>query len=475
MAEVDSEGGTELPDGAWTVGQLNEEIQQTLKAQRGRFPTHIVGEIAEVDDYEFGSFFQLRDLSEEPSISCLAWANEVASFDHDIEAGTEAVVEATVDFYPERGDCQLLVSGYWPVGESNRQRELEQLETQLAAEGLFEQQQKKELPAHPDCIGLVTSPAGSAREDVWGTVSERSPRTEVRLCGATVQGDGAVPSLLDAIDRLDRDPDIETLIVTRGGGSDTDLWSFNAEPLVRRIGACSTPVVVAIGHEDDETLVEAAADARAMTPTEAGVLATTRVEERLEQLAVLERRVGRGYQAVVESRLETLDRRIESAHEALTRATQQREATRDRARELARRIGFAYRGLVERRLDTLERGVERDYRRLATTRVDALEHRLDTALSERELAAESEAATARTTRRRLDDLEHRIEGAFRARATRELDDLDHRIDRAYREVEASARAAASERTARRLRVVVAVLAVLLGVAAVAVAVLLLFG
>ena len=141
MAEVDSEGGTELPDGAWTVGQLNEEIQQALKAQRGRFPTHIVGEIAEVDDYEFGSFFELRDLEKEPFISCLAWSHEVASFDHDIEAGTEAVVEATVDFYPERGDCQLLVSGYWPVGESNRQQELEQLETQLAAEGLFEQQQ----------------------------------------------------------------------------------------------------------------------------------------------------------------------------------------------------------------------------------------------------------------------------------------------------------------------------------------------
>ena len=472
MAGVDSEGAAELPDSAWTVGQLNEEIQQALEAQRGRFPTHIVGEIAEVDSYDFGSFFELRDLEDEPSISCLAWAREVASFDHDLEPGTEAVVEATVDFYPDRGDCQLLVSSYWPVGESSRQQELDQLEAQLAAEGLFEEQRKQPLAAHPDCIGLVTSPAGSAREDVWGTVSERSPRTEVRLCGATVQGDSAVPSLIEAIDRLDRDPEVETLIVTRGGGSDTDLWSFNAEPLVRRIAACSTPVVVAIGHEDDETLVEAAADARAMTPTEAGVLATTRVEERLEGLGVLEQRIDHGYQTVVESRLEALDRRIESAHGALTRATQQREATRDRAQDLARRIGLAYQGLVEHRLEALERGVERDYRRLAVTRLNALEERLDTALAERELAAQSEAATVQATGRRLADLEHRIDGAFRARAAGELGDLEHRIDRAYREVEASARVAASERATRRLRIVVAVLAVLLGVAGVALALLL---
>jgi len=471
MAEVDPESAAELPDGTWTVGQLNREIQQAIETQRDRFGTHIVGEVAEVDSYDFGTFFELRDLEEEPSISCLAWAREMASFDHDIEAGTEGVVEATVDFYPERGDCQLLVSGYWPLGESSRQQELDQLEAELATEGLFDEDRKRPLPAHPDCLGLVTSPAGSAREDVWGTVSERSPRTEVRLCGATVQGDAAVPSLLSAIERLDRDPDVETLIVTRGGGSDTDLWSFNAEPLVRRVAACATPVVVAIGHEDDRTLVEAAADARAMTPTEAGVLATTPVEEVLETLAVLERRVDHGYQMVVESRLGALDRRIESAHESLTRRTQQREAVRNRARDLAGRIEFAYGGLIERRLDGLEREIGAGYRRLAATRLDALERRLDTALAERELAAQS-AATARVSEQRLDDLERRLDGAFRARAGAELGDLEHRIDRAYRAVETNTRVAASEATARRLRLFVAVLAVLLALAGAAVVLLL---
>lgn len=472
MEGVDPEQPTELPDGTWTVGQLNREIQRTLDDEGNRFPTHIVGEIAEVSDYGFGTFFELRDLEDEPAISCLAWAADVATFEHELTAGTEAVVAADVDFYPDRGDCQLLVSEYWPLGESTRQQELEQVRRQLTGEGLFEEARKQRIPPHPSCIGLVTSPAGSAREDVWATVSERSPRTEVRLCGTTVQGENAVPSLLDAIGRLDRDPDVETLIVTRGGGSDTDLWVFNAEPLVRRIAACSTPVVVAIGHEDDKTLVERAADERAMTPTEAGVTATTPVEAVLEDLAVLEQRVAHGYRTSVESRLDALDRRIESAHEALARRVQQRDAVQDRARDLDRRITTAYTDQVERRLDGLERDIRRAFRALAGSQLDTLERRLDTAMADRELAAESEAATAQATRRRLDDIEARIDAAFRARAAGELDALEHRIDVADRELAADARVAASERAAHRLRTVVAALVVLLALAVGAVAVLL---
>jgi exodeoxyribonuclease VII large subunit len=450
-----------VPEGACTVGQLNEEIERALADAGDRFPNHVVGEIAEVDDYGFGTFFELRDPETDPSISCLAWAEVVASFDHDLTPGTEAVVEAEVDFYADRGDCQLLVTEYWPLGESTRQQELDQLETRLANEGLFDETEKQSVPAHPECIGLVTSPAGSAREDVRATVDERSPRTEVRLCGATVQGESAVPSLLDAIDTLDRDPEVETLVVTRGGGSDTDLWSFNAEPLVRRVAACSTPVVAAIGHEDDETLVEEVADARAMTPTEAGVVTTTPVEEVLEELAVLERRVTHGYRTVVESRLSALDRRVESAHEMLTRRVQQRDAVRDRVQDLDRRIRLAYDGVVEARLDSLDRDIERGYRALAATRLDALESRLDAAMADLELAAESDAARDRLTRRRLGDLEARIDGAFRARVTRELDDIEHRIDRAHREMRADARVEQTAANARRLRTVAVVLGVLL--------------
>ena len=461
MSGIDGGQPAALSTQAWTVGELNNEIQQVLGDAGDRFPTHVVGEVAEVDEYPFGTFFELRDLAEEPVISCLAWASATAGFERDLSPGTEAVVEATVDFYPDRGDCQLLVSDYWPLGESTRQQELDRLREQLAAEGLFAAERNQPVPDHPSCVGLVTSPAGSAREDVRATVRERSPRTDIRLCGASVQGEGAVPSLLDALDRLDRDPAVETLILTRGGGSNADLWVFNAEPLVRRVAACSTPVVAAIGHEDDETLVEAAADARTMTPTEAGVVATTPVDEVLEDVAALEQRVDHAYRTRVESRLDALERRVASAHEALGRRTTEREAVRDRAQGLARRIALAYDEVVEDRLDTLDRRVDDGYRGLARARLDDIETRLDTAMQDCRLAAESDAATVRATRDRLDDIEARIEAAFRARAVRELDGLKHRIDRAHREQVTAARVEASEASARRLRVAVVALGVLL--------------
>jgi exodeoxyribonuclease VII large subunit len=220
------------------------------------------------------------------------------------------------------------VSGYWPLGESARQQELAQLRAELDDEGLFDPERKRPIPDYPRRIGLVTSLSGSAREDVWTTVTKRSPRTDVLLCGATVQGEDAVPSLLDAINRLDQDPEIETLVVTRGGGSDVDLWSFNAEPLVRRIANCTTSVVVAVGHEDDDTLAEAAADRRAKTPTEAGVIATSQFQELRTELGSLEGRIARAHDSLVTSRLDGLERRIEASHRNIIQQADQRKAVR---------------------------------------------------------------------------------------------------------------------------------------------------
>jgi exodeoxyribonuclease VII large subunit len=440
MGRVDRESstGTEVPDNARTVAQLNEEIESVLDDSQARFPSHVVGEVAEVDEYPFGTFFELRDPEAEPVISCLAWSDAVENFEHDLEAGTTAVVEATVDFYPERGDCQLVVWEYWPLGESKRQQELGALRRRLADDGLFDDERKRPIPSHPGCLGLVTSPTGSAREDVWAAVTERSPRTEVRLHGATVQGEDAVPSLIDGIETLDTDPAVETILVTRGGGSDTDLWSFNAEPLVRCIAACSTPVVVAVGHEDDETLVEEAADARAMTPTEAGVLATTPLEAVMDELESLERRTERCYRALVETELERLERRVVTAHEALEQQVTRRESLEKRTRNLERRVTSAYGSLVETRLDRLETRVERG-------------------LAEAELAAESEAASARVARGRLTDIERRIAVAYRTHVDRELRQLEQRIEGSYRELAADERVRAEAVTARRLRIVVVVL------------------
>ncbi|GEM_PF-1897179 len=431
-----------IPEGAWTVDRLNHEIERVLKESQDRFPTHVVGEIGEVDHYHFGTFFELRDLDEEPVIGCLAWADQVSGFDHELEAGTKAVVEATVDFYPDRGDCQLLVFDYWPLGESARQEQLEALRNQLKKEGLFADERKQPIPAYPSCIGLVTSPSGSAREDAWAAIAERSPRTTVKLHGATVQGDDAVHSLITAIQALDHDPEVETIIVTRGGGSDTDLWSFNAEPLVRCIAACSTAVIVAIGHEDDETLAEPVADVRAMTPTEAGVKATTRVETVLEGLAQTEQRIDTAYRSLADDQLAQLDRRIETAVDGLRQQQLQVDSVRQRASDLEQRISTAYRTVVE-------------------TALEAIDAAIDQQLQELELAAESDAAAARAARSRIADLEARIDGAYQTHVQRELDRKEQRITGAYRELETQAKVQAGTAEARKLRILVLILVAVL--------------
>lgn len=441
MNGVDQSGSFEdaaVPDGTWTVAQLNREIEQVLSDAEPRFPAYIIGEIAEIDVYDFGAFFDLRDLEDDHVIACLAWSSALDEFEYDLKEGAKAVVEATVDFYPERGDCQLLVSGYWPLGESKRHQELATLRRQLAGEGLFDEDRKQPLPPHPACLGLVTSPSGSAREDAWAAISERSPRTTVKLCGATVQGENAVPSLITAVNHLDADPEVEAIIVTRGGGAEVELWCFNAEPLVRCIATCSTPVIAAIGHEDDNTLVENAADARAMTPTEAGVIATTPVTDLKQEAATLERRINTTYDRLVADRLEHIDRRLTTAHDTLKQQVTQHESLQQRAKNLERRVTTAYQTLVD-------------------TRLDSLETRIDSGVKEIELAAEADAAASRVARGRLTDLEHRITAAYQAHTTRELNRIEHRIETAYRDLEADERVKAGTKEARRLRIVVAVL------------------
>lgn len=450
----DVPGDADAPDGSWTVARLNREIEEVLSDAQVRFPTHVVGEVAEVEEYKFGTFFELRDLDDDPVISCLSWSSTTDSVEYDLEDGTRVVVESTVDFYPERGNCELQVSDFWPLGESRRQQELEALRRQLEEEGLFDEERKDDIPLQPACLGLVTSPAGSAREDAWAAISERSPRTDVKLCGATVQGENAVPSLVTSIERLDTDQDVETIIVTRGGGSDVDLWCFNAEPLVRCIASCTTPIIVAIGHEDDETLVEDVADARAMTPTEAGVVATTSVEETRNRLDTLERRIKTNYERVVQNRIDRLERQITTAYENLERKASRRESLRRRASDLEHRITVAYETLRESRLQTLD-------------------NRIDSGLKDVEMAAESEAASEQIARQRVANLERRIDAAYRTRVTRELDNLDRRLDTAYTELEAEQRVAASTTTVRRLWIVVAILLVILVLGSIAVSLLVL--
>ena len=366
MAGVDENVGavdtSAVPEDACSVAELNSDIETTLESAQDRFPNYVVGEVADISEYHFGTFFELHDLEVEAKISCIAWTGALKRFDHDLAEGAAAVVRAGVDFYSKRGDTQLDVSDYWPLGESDRAKELAELRAELEDDGLLDDERKQSLPAYPTCMGVVTSLSGSAREDFTTAVDGRYPSATVKLCGATVQGDNAVPSLVGAIQRLERDPEVDVLVVTRGGGSDTDLWCFNEEPVVRAIADCSTPVVVAVGHEDDETLAEAVADKRAMTPTDAGVATTPNIAEVRQRLAQLEVRVETAYQGVVDDELEAYDRRVESAFTALQQEVAAQRADLQRAADLEQRVSTAYRTLVEQELDAVDARIGNAYR-----------------------------------------------------------------------------------------------------------------
>lgn len=443
-----------VPENAWSVTRINNEIEAVLTEAATRFPQYVVGEITDISRYDFATFFDLTDTDGDARISCLAWSSSVAGFEHDLEAGVTAVVQASVDHYPDQGRTQLLVRDYWPVGDSQRVEELEALRMALAEDGAFDEDAKQSLPRYPRRIGVVTSPSGSALEDFKTTVTERWPLASVHLSGASVQGDGAVAELVDAIQSLERDQSIETIVVTRGGGADETLWCFNEEPVVRAISDCTTPVVVAVGHEDDETLAEQVADTRAMTPTAAGVVTTPAVEAFRDDLKIVERRIEDAYTDVVTQRLMRANDRIETALAALEQQAVTREVTRQRVIDLERRVKTAY-------------------ETLATSRLTELDRRMNEAIGKLEQATVREQASMTAARGRVDDLEARIEQAYIQTVSTQLQTIERRIDTAYREVETGEKLQAGQAEARRLRIIVAVLVTVLFLAVGAVLVLLL--
>ena len=150
--------------------------------------------------------------------------------------------------------------------------QFEAMKKRLHAEGLFDEERKKELPYLPRGVGVVTASGSAAEADMLDSIGARFPDMIVAVQPCLVQGPQAADTIVDAIEVLEQDPDIDVIIVGRGGGSLEDLWAFNEEPVVRAIAACTKPIISAVGHETDTTLADFAADVRAKTPTAAGEL-----------------------------------------------------------------------------------------------------------------------------------------------------------------------------------------------------------
>lgn len=258
-----------LFDTALSVTGLTWYIQELLESDRNLQQVWVIGEVSSLKDHPKGLFFTLCDPDGEAAIQCVVWNSQRAKLLQEPQWGGQILVLGSIRLYPKRGEYRLNVFQILAAGEGLQALRYQQLRSRLTAEGLFDPARKRPLPPHPQIIAVVTSPTAAAWGDMQRTLQQRYPGLHVLLSPATVQGTEAPDSIVEAIERVNRDGRAEVLILARGGGAVEDLSCFNDERVVKAIATCPIPIITGIGHQRDESLADLAADSSAHTPTAA--------------------------------------------------------------------------------------------------------------------------------------------------------------------------------------------------------------
>ncbi len=260
----------------YSVSTLNRTVANLLEQEFGWI--WVEGEISNLAQPASGHlYFSLKDHSAQ--ISCAMFKGRNRSLKFRPENGNQVMVRAKVSLYQPRGNYQLIVDRMEEAGDGALQRQFEQLKSKLAGEGLFDDENKQEIPELPEGIAIITSKTGAAIHDVLSVIERRFPSIPVKLFPVPVQGAEAAPAICNAVKLIDDAVSSGTLncdviLLVRGGGSLEDLWSFNEESVARAIANCSVPIVSGVGHEVDVTIVDYIADIRAATPTAAAETVT---------------------------------------------------------------------------------------------------------------------------------------------------------------------------------------------------------
>ena len=275
----------------YSVSEISDSIKGTLENSFGY--VKVRGEVSGLSKPASGHIYlNLKD--DKAVIKAIIWRSAAARISFVPEDGLEVICSGKLttgysDRYPGRSDYSIIVDSITPAGEGALMALLEQRKKKLAAEGLFEEQNKKSLPKYPETIGIVTSPTGAVIKDILHRLNERFP-CNVVLWPVPVQGQDAAQLISDAVDGFNnlssKDevniPDL--IIIARGGGSIEDLWPFNEEIVIRSVFKSNIPIVSAIGHETDTTLIDYVSDLRAPTPTAAAEISTPDKEELLRDI-----------------------------------------------------------------------------------------------------------------------------------------------------------------------------------------------
>ena len=342
----------------FTVSKLTGHISRLIEGDSELRDLWVEGEVSNFRQTSSGHcYFTLKDSNAE--IACVMWRG-LANRQQRLPIDGELVLShGQVGVYEARGRYQLYVDRIRPAGIGDLYQQFEQLRERLEAEGLFAAERKKPLPEFPLRIGVVTSPSAAALSDITSVLSRRYPLADVLLSPTLVQGDAAPAQIVRALEALDSRPDVDVIIVARGGGSLEELWAFNDERVARAIAAAATPVVCGVGHETDFSLADFAADVRAPTPTAAAELAVPDRVDLRTQVSELAVALGTGLRgALVERRWRLSDlARALRAVSPLARLVQARQ----RVDDLATRVEAALRHdltLRRARLDGLVRQLD---------------------------------------------------------------------------------------------------------------------
>lgn len=263
---------------ALSVSELNEYARKLLAGDPLLRNVEVSGEISGYKHHYSGHrYFSLKD--DGARVQCVMFRQNATGLDFKPEDGMQVTVRASASIFPRDGSYQLYISSMRKAGQGDLYARFEKLKQKLAAEGLFDPARKREIPAIPGKIGIVTSETGAAIRDIIRVARRRNPNVGIIVAPCAVQGAAATTDIVRAIERLNQNGECDVLLVGRGGGSIEDLWAFNEEAVARAIAASKIPVVSCVGHEIDFTIADFVADLRAPTPSAAAELTVPVLDE----------------------------------------------------------------------------------------------------------------------------------------------------------------------------------------------------
>ena len=406
MTEVESAAADGSNRPVLSVSELSQALKRVVE---GEFAwVSVRGEISGFKRAASGHlYFALKDA--DAVLDAVCWRGVAGRLGMAPEDGIEVVATGKISTYPGRSRYQIVIERLELSGAGALLALLEARKQALAAEGLFDESRKRDLPFLPETIGVVTSPTGAVIRDILHRIEGRFPR-RVLVWPVTVQGTGAADEIAAAIagfNRLDAGgpvPRPDVLIVARGGGSLEDLWAFNEEAVVRAAAASAIPLIAAVGHETDTTLIDLAADRRAPTPTAAAEMAVPVRADLLERTHALDRRLGASFSRLIaerRTRVDGLGRGLPAARDRLAAAGQRHD-------DWSERLARAMRGRL-----AAERQAVARLRPLRPRQVLALKRQQLAHAAER-LATERLVERVRQSRQTADLLAGRLGGAARA-------------------------------------------------------------